>query len=88
MVYAGGERDRERVLTELEREKLEDLLRRLRVEREDIETAMLYALDHADSAAEIAQCLVDALTLSETPLHLKIARFALAEIGRDDHVVL
>lgn len=73
---AGGERDRERALTDLEREKLEDLLRRLRVEREDLETAMLFVLDHADSAAEIAQCLTDSLTLSETPLHLKVARCA------------
>jgi U2-associated protein SR140 len=58
----------------MERERLEDMLRQLRVERADIRAAMVFALDHANCAAEISECLVSSLTLTETPLHLKISR--------------
>eukprot|EP00892_Ulva_mutabilis_P012107 jgi/Ulvmu1/9269/UM050_0018.1 len=73
----GKERERELQLSDLERERLEDMLRQLRIERSDIQTAMLFALDHANCAAEIAECLVSSLTLLETPLHLKISRLYL-----------
>lgn len=65
-------------LSDLEREKLEDMLRQIKVERTNIQTAMVFALDHASCAAEISDCLVASLTLAETPLHLKIARLYLA----------
>lgn len=71
---AGKERERELQLSDLERERLEDMLRQLRIERSDIQTAMLFALDHANCAAEISECLVSSLTLLETPLHLKVSR--------------
>jgi hypothetical protein len=73
---AGVERDREQALSELERERLEDMLRRLRVERADVRAAMAFALDHAASAAEVSETLVAALTLDETPAHLKVSRCA------------
>jgi U2-associated protein SR140 len=44
------------------------------VERTDIKAAMVFCLDCADAGAEIVETLVDALTLSETPVPLKIAR--------------
>ena len=73
-MFVGKERERELQLSDLERERLEDMLRQLRIERSDIQTAMLFALDHANCAAEISECLVSSLTLLETPLHLKISR--------------
>jgi U2-associated protein SR140 len=77
-VVAGGERERDMQLSDLERERLEDMLRQLRVERSSIQAAMVFALDHASCASEISDCLVASLTLAETPLHLKIARLYLA----------
>jgi U2-associated protein SR140 len=44
------------------------------VERADIRTAMIFALDCADAGAEIVETLGDALTIPETPIPLKIAR--------------
>jgi hypothetical protein len=78
---AGVERDREQQLSDLERERLEDMLRQLRVERSDIRTAMLFVLDHASSAAEISEVLVASLTLSETPAHLKVSRCAQLDVS-------
>ena len=52
------------------------MLRSLRVERADIRAAMLFALDHANCASEIADVLVVSLTLPETAPHLKISRHA------------
>lgn len=75
---AGGERERDMQLSDLERERLEDMLRQLKVERANIQAAMVFALDHASCAAEISDCLIASLTLSETPLHLKMARLYLA----------
>uniref|UniRef100_A0A183CCC4 U2 snRNP-associated SURP motif-containing protein n=1 Tax=Globodera pallida TaxID=36090 RepID=A0A183CCC4_GLOPA len=36
--------------------------------------AMVWCLDHAECAKEIAQCIFEALCIKETPLHKKIAR--------------
>jgi hypothetical protein len=74
--YLGQERDREQQLSDLERERLEDMLRSLRVERSDIRTAMLFVLDHASCAVEISEVLIASLTLEETPPHLKVSRCA------------
>jgi len=48
---------------------------RTQVERADIRTAMIFALDCADAGAEIVETLADALSLPETPVPLKIARY-------------
>ncbi|GFH30522.1 uncharacterized protein HaLaN_29394, partial [Haematococcus lacustris] len=64
----------ERPLSEKERDRFEDMLRSLTVERADIRTAMIFAVDCADAGADIVETLSDALTLPETPIPLKIAR--------------
>jgi hypothetical protein len=56
------------------RDELEDLLRALIPERPLIETAMVWCVEHASCAHEIAECLYESLTIDETPLHKK-ARF-------------
>lgn len=73
----GGDRN-ERCLSELERQKWEDTLRGLTIERADICAAMVFAIDNADASGEVVETLSDALTLAETPVPLKIARLLLA----------
>uniref|UniRef100_A0A6S8KMZ3 U2 snRNP-associated SURP motif-containing protein n=2 Tax=Dunaliella TaxID=3044 RepID=A0A6S8KMZ3_DUNTE len=76
-----GGGSRERPLSDRERDRFEDMLRTLTVERADIKNAMVFALDCADAGAEIVETLTDALTLPETPVPLKIARlFLLCDI--------
>lgn len=59
------------------RDEFEDMLRNLTVERSRIKEAMVFALDHADLAAEISQILTESLTLPETPIPTKVARIFL-----------
>lgn len=76
---AGGEvLQRDRPLSELERDRFEDLLRQLTVERAAICEAMVFALDNADAAGEVVDILAQSLSLAETPVPLKVARLFLA----------
>lgn len=60
-----------------QREKLEEMLRNLTPEKGSIAEAMMYCIDHADGAIEVTECIAESLTILETPLHKKIARFYL-----------
>ncbi|KAK9824009.1 hypothetical protein WJX72_006933 [[Myrmecia] bisecta] len=74
----GGEaKDKDRPLSDLQRDKFEDLLRALTVERKDICDAMVFALDNADSSSEVVEILAESLTLPETPVPTKVARLFL-----------
>ncbi|KAL3151330.1 hypothetical protein ABBQ38_013163 [Trebouxia sp. C0009 RCD-2024] len=74
----GGEaKDKDKPLSDMQRDRFEDLLRSLTVERKDICDAMIFALDNADSAFEIVEILTDALTLPETAIPTKVARLFL-----------
>ena len=64
-------------LSDIARDKLVHALRTLTVDRQVISDAMVFILDHADCAADVAVMMVDALSLSETPVPLKIARLFL-----------
>ena len=64
--------DKDRPLSELQRDRFEDLLRGLSAERRDVRTAMVFALDNAECAAEVVEILTDALTLKETPVPTKV----------------
>ena len=46
-------------------------------ERSDIENGMVFAIDHAEAADDVAQMLTEALTLAETPVVTKVARLFL-----------
>jgi len=59
------------------RDKLEDLLRNLTMERKKITEAMIWCVEHADGSEEIIDCITESLTLMETPLTSKIARLYL-----------
>lgn len=75
-VAGSAGKDVDAQLSDMERERLEDTLRGLSIERASVRAAMLFALEHAACAAEICDVLVAALTLAETPPHLKVARRA------------
>ncbi|XP_004349856.1 U2-associated SR140 protein [Capsaspora owczarzaki ATCC 30864] len=62
-------------MTDAEAEELEFLLHRVNLEATRIADLMIFALSHASAADEIVDCIVDALSLIETPLNVKIARF-------------
>ncbi|KAK9865024.1 hypothetical protein WJX84_002089 [Apatococcus fuscideae] len=74
----GGEaRDKDKPLSELQRDRFEDLLRGLTVEKADICEAMVFALDNAECAFEIVEILTESLTLAETPPPTKVSRLFL-----------
>lgn len=51
---------------------MEDLLRMLTPERTKIGEAMLWAIDHAEAADEIIDCIADSLAVLQTPAHKKV----------------
>lgn len=65
------------MLTESQRDKLEDLLRNLNPTRTKIADAMIWCIEHAESAEEIIDCITESLSIIETPLYKKIARIYL-----------
>eukprot|EP00922_Rhytidocystis_sp_ex-Travisia-forbesii_P025381 GHVS01037260.1.p1 GENE.GHVS01037260.1~~GHVS01037260.1.p1 ORF type:complete len:825 (-),score=208.96 GHVS01037260.1:293-2767(-) len=69
---SGGQR-----LAEEDRDYLEDLLRHINKLRSSICEVMTFCLDHADSAHEIAECLMESLTLPKTNIDTKMARLYL-----------
>jgi hypothetical protein len=68
---------RHRGLLDEQRDEFEDMLRALTTERERIKEAMGFAIDHSDASSEIVQVVTEALTLSVTPIPLKVARLFL-----------
>ncbi|EFJ48766.1 hypothetical protein VOLCADRAFT_104604 [Volvox carteri f. nagariensis] len=73
----GRPRERERQLTDSERDRFEDMLRFLTVERSDICEAMMFCLASADACGELVDILAESLSLAETAVPLKIARLFL-----------
>ncbi|KAK9797001.1 hypothetical protein WJX73_002827 [Symbiochloris irregularis] len=73
----GLQREKDKPLSDTQRDRFEDLLRSLTMERVDIRAGMVFALDNADSATEVVEIMTDALTLSETPIAAKVARLLL-----------
>ncbi|XP_052782841.1 U2 snRNP-associated SURP motif-containing protein-like isoform X2 [Mya arenaria] len=64
-------------LTDSQRDRLEDILRDLSPERPKVGEAMVWCLDHADSAEEVVECISEALSILQTPIPKKIARLFL-----------
>ncbi len=48
------------------------MLRNLTTERKSIGEAMIFCIENAEKAEEIIQCIVESLTLEETPLNKKV----------------
>ena len=57
------------------RDKFEDLLRNLTTEKTSIGQAMIFCIEHADCAEEIVECIVEALSITYTPLNKKVIIF-------------
>ncbi|CAF3955087.1 unnamed protein product [Rotaria sp. Silwood2] len=64
-------------LSHRQRDHLEDLLRQLTPERTKIGDAMIWAIDHAEAADEIIDCITESLSILQTPSHKKISRLYL-----------
>ncbi|XP_064615652.1 U2 snRNP-associated SURP motif-containing protein-like isoform X2 [Liolophura sinensis] len=64
-------------LSDSQRDRLEDMLRELTPERPKVGDAMVWCLDHAESAEEIVECITESLSILETPIPKKIARLFL-----------
>ncbi|XP_062608000.1 U2 snRNP-associated SURP motif-containing protein-like, partial [Saccostrea cucullata] len=64
-------------LTDSQRDRLEDMLRELTPERTKVGDAMVWCLDHAESAEEIVECITESLSILQTPIPKKIARLFL-----------
>lgn len=48
------------------------MLRELTPEKSKVGDAMVWALDHAESAEEIVECLAESLSILQTPLPKKV----------------
>jgi len=62
-------------LTDPDWDRLETLLRSVTCHRAVILECMVFCLDHSENAIEIAECITESLTIVETELSLKLARF-------------
>ena len=72
-----AERRDDASLSDVARQKLRSTLQTLTVDRRSICDAMVWILDHADYATEVAEILITALIASESPIILKIAHVLL-----------
>lgn len=55
-----------------QRDRLEDMLRELTPERTKVGDAMVWCLDHAESAEEIVECITESLSILQTPIPKKL----------------
>ncbi|XP_047130391.1 U2 snRNP-associated SURP motif-containing protein isoform X1 [Hydra vulgaris] len=70
-----------KVLSDRQRDNLEDLLRTVSTNRSKIGELMLWAIDHAEYSDEIVECICESLSILETPLSTKVARlFVVSDI--------
>ena len=60
-----------------DRDELEEMLRNLTPEKDDITELMVFCIEHAENWDEIVECLSQSLCLKETPLFKKLARLYL-----------
>lgn len=64
-------------LSVAQRDRLEEIIHRLTPERTKVVDAMIFCIEHADAAEEIAECICESLTNPTTLPHKKIARIYL-----------
>ncbi|KAF6030959.1 U2SURP [Bugula neritina] len=62
------------VLSERQRDRLGDILREITSDRIKIGEAMVWCLEHADSAEEVVEIITDSLSIPDTQLPKKLAR--------------
>jgi len=72
-----AERRKDAPLSDLARQKLRSTLQLLTVDRQSICDAMVWILDHADYASEVAEILITAIMALESPIILKISQLLL-----------
>ena len=55
-----------------QRDRLEDMLRDLTPECGKVGDAMVWCMDHAESAQEIVECIAESLSILQTPFPKKV----------------
>eukprot|EP00040_Diaphanoeca_grandis_P027041 m.152898 g.152898 ORF g.152898 m.152898 type:complete len:697 (-) comp30817_c2_seq7:42-2132(-) len=64
-------------LSTSDRDTLEEMLRSISPERQEIARAMVFCLNHASAAQEVVDCIAESLSILETPAMTKVARLFL-----------
>lgn len=64
-------------LSNTQRDRLEDLIRNLSLEKRKIGEAMVFCIEHSEAADEIAECIFESLSNISTVISKKIARLYL-----------
>ncbi|XP_046746298.1 U2 snRNP-associated SURP motif-containing protein isoform X2 [Diprion similis] len=64
-------------LSNSQRDRLEDLLRNILPERIKVAETMVFCIEHAEAADEICDCIMESLSILQTPVNKKIARLYL-----------
>lgn len=72
-----GEVQRRGQLSNSQRDKLEDMLRSMTVERDTVGSCMFWCLQHGDAAQEVVECIGESLSILQTPPTVKAARLFL-----------
>ncbi|CAK9293338.1 unnamed protein product [Gordionus sp. m RMFG-2023] len=75
--YPRREPEPRELLSQRQRDRLENMLRKLTTDREKVCEAMLFCVDHSEAAQEIVECLHQSLTIPQTPLLKKLSRIYL-----------
>lgn len=55
-----------------DRMELDEILSNILPEKTSVGDAMIWCLEHADSAKEIVQCIYESLSIRSAPLHKKV----------------
>lgn len=64
-------------LSNSQRDRFEDMLRRLIPDRNPIAEIMVWCIEHAEAGQEVVDCISESLSILQTPLTKKIARLYL-----------
>jgi len=63
-----------KILSDRQRDRLEDMLRTITTDRTKIGELMRWSVDHSEYAEEIVECVCESLSILETPIPTKVAR--------------
>lgn len=70
-----------KLLSDLERNRFEDMLARLKADKNSVCEAMVFALNNAEAAEEVVEILMMSLSQPETPVSVKVAHlFVVSDI--------
>merc|ERR1719211_955220 len=69
----GSKTEKERGLSDSQRDRFEDMLRNLMPDRNPLAETMVWCIEHAEAGDEIVECIAESLSILQTPLAKKVA---------------